>query len=125
MGLLHRLKEQLDRAEHTISKKDDRAKHYQNLFDKYQKEEIRHSKYEEELCNKIEKLQQQNKNLQAELNREIHTSHILKQCVKTYATGKFDPNRFEEGDYAYATDIRALDNGDLAKETLKQIEVIE
>jgi hypothetical protein len=67
----------------------------------------------------------ENQRLKEQLDREIHINRKMKRVLEVYATGKFDPNRFEEGDYAYATDIRALDNGDLAKETLKQIEEME
>lgn len=62
------------------------------------------------------------KGLQEQLNKEIHYNRIMKRALEVYATGKFDPNRFEAGDYAYATDIRSLDNGDLAREVLKEIE---
>jgi hypothetical protein len=67
----------------------------------------------------------ENQRLKAQLDREIHINRIMKRTLGVYATGKFDPHRFEEGDYAYATDVRSLDNGDLAKETLKQIEEME
>ena len=70
----------------------------------------------------IPALIQQNQNLKAELDKAIHKLSDYEKALKIYATGKFDRNRFEPGDYAYATDIRALDNGDLAKETLKKWE---
>lgn len=70
----------------------------------------------------IPALIQENQNLKAELDKAIHKLSDYEKALKIYATGKFDPNRFEPGDYAYATDIRALDNGDLAKETLKKWE---
>ena len=70
----------------------------------------------------VQELTLQNTRLQSELNKAIHKLCDYEKTLKIYATGKFDPNRFEAGDYAYATDIRALDNGDLARETLKKWE---
>lgn len=70
----------------------------------------------------IENLEAENQRLKEQLDREIKINRKMKSALEVYATGKFDPNRFEEGDYAYATDIRSLDNGDLAKEVLKEID---